>query len=133
MWAEACALIGRAERLHRQFFQPRRSRSTQPSWEPPADIFETDHDLWVMVALPGVDADRVAVQLGDGLLIVTGVRRMPVETRAARIHRLEIPFGHFERRVALPTAHLELGRHDVVNGCLVLKLHKRPKRSGPAR
>jgi len=133
MWAEACALIGRAERLHRQFFQPRRSRGIQPGWEPPADIFETERDLWVMVALPGVAADRIEVQLDDGLLIVTGLRRMPVETRVAHIHRLEIPFGRFERRVALPTTHLELGQHDVVNGCLVLKLRKRHKRSGPAR
>ena len=54
MWAEACELLDRAERLNRQFFQPLSTR--QAVWEPPVDLFETDRALWVVVALPGVAA-----------------------------------------------------------------------------
>src|SRR5882757_3483664 len=52
MWAEACELLDRAERLNRQFFQPLSTRKAV--WEPPVDLFETDRALWVVVALPGV-------------------------------------------------------------------------------
>jgi HSP20 family molecular chaperone IbpA len=79
MWAEACALIGRAERLHRQFFQPRCARGVQPSWEPPADIFETEHDLWVMVALPGVEAERVEIHLDIRTVLLPSRNRKDFE------------------------------------------------------
>ena len=51
MWTDACAQIGRAERLHRQFFHP----GSAAGWEPPIDVFETDEELWIMAALPGVE------------------------------------------------------------------------------
>ena len=59
MWSEACDMLARAERLHREFFQPVRSGLRTPSWEPPVDIIETERDVLVLVALPGVDPDRV--------------------------------------------------------------------------
>ena len=54
MWAEACALIDRAERLQRQFFQPGLS-AAPASWEPPIDILETERELSIIAALPGVE------------------------------------------------------------------------------
>src|SRR5262245_49501790 len=42
MWAEACAMIERAEQLHRQFFQPAFATAALASWEPPVDVFEGD-------------------------------------------------------------------------------------------
>lgn len=53
MWAEACEMLDRADRLHRQFFRLGRETNRGASWEPPVDIFETATDLAVMVALPG--------------------------------------------------------------------------------
>ena len=62
--------------------------------------------------------------LSAGVLIVTGERSLPVELRNARIHRLEIPQGHFERRIELPPARFELSGRHLANGCLMLQLHK---------
>ena len=45
MWAEACEMLTRAERLHRQFFQPARGGAQTPTWEPPADVVETDREV----------------------------------------------------------------------------------------
>src|SRR5262249_14224633 len=59
MFSEACEMLARAERLHRQFFQPVRSASRLPVWEPPADMLETEREVLVLVALPGVAADGV--------------------------------------------------------------------------
>ena len=47
MWAEACEMLARAERLHRQFFQPARGRAQTPTWEPPADVVETDREVLI--------------------------------------------------------------------------------------
>jgi HSP20 family protein len=121
MWTQACEAMDRAERLHRQFFH---RAHTAPCWEAPVDIFETDEVLTLLIALPGVASDDVRVTLSAGVLIVSGERPLPPELRNARIHRLEIPHGHFERRVELPPARFEIfGRH-LANGCLMLQLHK---------
>jgi HSP20 family protein len=121
MWAQACEAIDRAERLHRQFFH--RAPAT-PCWEAPVDIFETDHLLTIVIALPGVNPDRVQVTLSAGVLIVSGERPLPDELRNARIHRLEIPHGHFQRRIELPPARFELSGRHLADGCLMLQLQK---------
>ncbi len=126
MWAEACELLERAERLHRQFFQVGRPGARRPTWEPPVDVFETQRELWILVALPGVAAERVEVALDGATLVVAGDRPMPGASRAAQIHRLEIPYGRFERRLELPGGRFQLDRREVVNGCLVLTLLKLP-------
>jgi hypothetical protein len=43
MWADACEMLARAERLHRQFFEPGRATASRlPVWQPPADVLETE-------------------------------------------------------------------------------------------
>jgi len=121
MWEQACEAMERAQRLHRQFFH--RSRAT-PAWEAPCDIFESSEALTIVIALPGVEPDQVKVSLSAGVLIVSGERPLPREVRDARIHRLEIPHGHFERRIELPPARFEISGRHLANGCLKLLLHK---------
>ena len=124
MWAEACELLERAERLNRQFFQPRPATARQPAWEPPVDVLETESELWILVALPGVSVERVEVLVQDGTLVVAGERPMPGRSRAGIIRRLEIPYGHFERRIELPAGRFDVMRRELVDGCLVLGLRK---------
>ena len=123
MWAEACELLDQAERLQRQFFQPA-AGAVRPAWEPPVDIFETEDDLWICVALPGVEPDDVRIVVQDRTLVVTGERPLPPECRAGMIHRVEIPHGRFERRIALQAGRFELRRRELSNGCLTLTLRK---------
>src|SRR5258705_1758644 len=109
MWEQACEAMERAQRLHRQFF---RRSSTAPAWEAPCDIFESDEALTILIALPGVEPDQIKVTLSAGVLIVSGERALPLEVKDARIHRLEIPQGHFQRRIELPPPRVEIsGRH----------------------
>lgn len=125
MWAEACELLERAERLHRQFFQLGISPERRIMWEPPMDIFETERELWIQVALPGVSPAQVSVVVDGGTLIVAGDRPIPVETtRRAVIHRLEIPHGRFERRIELPPGRFEFEQQELIDGCLLLRLRK---------
>jgi len=64
------------------------------------------------------------VGVDDGVLIIVGDRPAPLLQRAAAIHRLEIPQGRFERRIALPKGHYELVRRDLADGCLTLVLRQ---------
>jgi HSP20 family protein len=43
--------------------------------------------------------------------------------RNARIHRLELPQGRFERRLALPPGRFAVSRF-AINGCVALRLEK---------
>jgi HSP20 family molecular chaperone IbpA len=124
MWAEACEMLARAERLHRQFFQPTRGQARLPTWEPPADVVETERELLILIALPGVDPDRVEAHIENGSLVVLGQRTLPSELRDAVIHRLEIPLGRFERRLPLPAGRYEAARRYAVHGCLLVTLRK---------
>jgi HSP20 family protein len=124
MWAEACAMIERAEQMHRQFFQPGSAAAPTASWEPPIDVFESEHDLLIVVALPGVDTQDIEISSEGAVLRVAGVRRLPAAARGTDIVRLEIPQGRFERRIRLPAARWELSRSSLVNGCLLLNLTK---------
>lgn len=123
MWAEACEALTRAERLHRQFFRIGPS-STRPVWEPPIDIFETAGEVWILAALPGIEAPLVEIGVEDGVLVITGERPKPTSNRVAAIHRMEIPFGRFERRIALPPGRFELARRDLALGLLTIALRK---------
>ena len=124
MWSEACEMLVRAERLHRELFRPAASAARQPAWEPPVDILETDREFLVLVALPGVSSEQVEAAIVGGDLLVKGTRILPPELRTAVIHRLELPQGRLERRVRLPAGHYGTVRRSSVDGCLLITLQK---------
>jgi HSP20 family protein len=123
MWSEACAMLARAEGLHRELFRPT-GPSALPAWEPPVDVLETDQEVLVLVALPGVDPDRVEAAIDGNDLVFAGTRVYPAELRTATIHRLELPQGRFERRVRLPGGRYSAVRRSAADGCLLIRLQK---------
>ena len=86
-------------------------------------MFETERQLWIIAALPGVAPEAVRVEIEGELLIITGTRPLPSKERNANIVRLEIPYGCFERRVAL-SPRLRLSTRELQHGCLVLTFAK---------
>ena len=124
MWSQAFDLIEEAERLHRRFFRLAGSARTQPVWEPPADVFEDEREIVVVVAMPGVAPERVQVVSEPGALVVRGARSLPFSGSRHAVRQLEIPYGAFERRIPLPDARLEVGAPELALGCLVLRLRK---------
>lgn len=126
MWAEACEMLDRAERLQRQFFRPGQVARQGPTWEPPIDIFETEREIGIFVALPGVEPQLIEVSVDGNTLRVAGSRQLPSFADSFAIHRLEIPHGRFERRIRLQSGRLELERREARNGCLLLVFSKHP-------
>jgi HSP20 family protein len=122
MWSRACALIDEAERRHRRFFELVTARSRQPAWEPPVDIFVLDGELQVLVALPGVRAEDIEIELTSEGLHVKAASRLPRLAHEARIVRLEIPYGRMERRIALPPGRYQLLGQELLDGCLRVRL-----------
>jgi HSP20 family molecular chaperone IbpA len=124
MWSEACEMLARAERLHRELFRPAGLAARVPSWEPPIDMLETEREVIVLVALPGVNLDQVDAAVDGNELVVAGTRVLPAELATAVIHRLELPQGRFERRVRLPAGRYNAVRRAAADGCLLITLQK---------
>jgi HSP20 family molecular chaperone IbpA len=110
--------------MHRQFFRLSASERTHAVWEPPVDVFEDEREIVIVVALPGVPAERIEVTSEPGALLVRAERPLPFSGSRRALRQLEIPYGWFERRVALPNVRLEAGTREVAHGCLILTLRK---------
>ncbi len=121
MWAEALDLLQGGERLQRRFFALESLQSV-PCWEPSVDLYENGDELRLLVALPGVHSRQIEVVLDEAGLVVRGTRPIPQALRRATIHRLEIPYGRFERWIALPPGNYRLHEQFLEDGCLVLVL-----------
>ena len=124
MWAQALEMLEQADRLHRQFFEPGPARVAGPTWEPPIDVVDNGGEAWVLVALPGVPPGRVEVAFDGDTLTVRGARMLPAEYHEGTIRRLEVPYGRFERRVAIPAGRFDLAEQRFENGCLVVCLRR---------
>lgn len=125
MWAQACDLLAQAEGMHRRFFRLTASpRAPVASWEPPIDVFEDDSEVVVVVAMPGVVTERVEITSEPGVLVVRAERQQPFSGQRYAVRQLEIPYGSFERRIALPEGRLEAASREMTHGCLIVRLLK---------
>ena len=122
MWSRALAMLDQAERMQRQMFTP--VRQAQAAWAPPVDVLETEREVLVLVALPGVEFDEVKALINQDELLISGCRTYPSEMRNATIHRLELPQGRFERRIRLPAGRYSAVHRSESNGCLLITLQK---------
>jgi HSP20 family protein len=124
MWGEALSLLEEADRLQRQFFRVGPAAGARV-WEPPIDVLETPEGVRVHVALPGVSAESIVIGLEPDAVAIAALRPFPSGDGSERIHRLEIPYGRFERRIVLPLHALELSDKTFANGMLTLTFLRR--------
>src|ERR1700751_1951180 len=121
MLSNAIETLARAERLHQQFLNLR--PTSEPSWEPPIDVLETDREVLILIALPGVDPDEVLAVIDKGMLVVSGHRGFPSEFPKSRILPLGRPQGGCDRSIPLPLGRYIISRV-AANGCGGLRLTK---------
>jgi HSP20 family molecular chaperone IbpA len=74
------------------------------------------------VALPGVRPERIAVEVEGSRLLVTATRAAPLDGGTTAVHRLEIPYGSFQRAIVLPHGGWGLREESFTAGCLQLRL-----------
>jgi len=125
MLAEAVEMLDDAQRLQRQFFRISAAHGG-PCWEPPVDVIDNGRSLTLLVALPGVPPDQFAVQVEGRALVVRGERKIGASVGSGAIVQLEIPYGRFERRIALPAGAYKLVDMQLEHGCLRINLEPLP-------
>ena len=105
---------------------------SQLVWAPVVDIAETPKVYILRAELPGIPEEAVKITVEDGVLTLTGERRVEKEDKNEKLHRVERAYGSFTRSFALPS-DVEDGRiqADYKDGILSIRLprtaEKKPK------
>jgi HSP20 family protein len=72
------------------------------AWEPLTDITEDEKEFLVKAELPEVKKEDVKVNVEDGILRISGERKMEKEEKDKKYHRIERSYGSFLRAFTLP-------------------------------
>ena len=134
-----------------RLFDDRAYRSGESvGWTPSCDIFEDEDGLALRFELAGVDPKDVDIQFEDekeiivkaelpemkkedvkvtvdqGILTISGERKLEKEDKRENYHRIELAYGTFTRTFSLPsTVDAEKIRAEAKNGMLTVHLPKR--------
>lgn len=84
------------------FSWPSRDTGLFSGWSPTLDMFDDKDNFLVMVELPGMKKEEIDIALHDGVLTVSGERKMEHERTEGETFRSERYFGKFQRSVTLP-------------------------------
>ncbi|MBT8442117.1 MAG: Hsp20/alpha crystallin family protein [Gammaproteobacteria bacterium] len=71
-------------------------------WRPVANISETPKEYLVKAELPEVSKDDIQVKVNDGVITISGERRMETKSEDEQVHRIESFYGSFARSFNLP-------------------------------
>lgn len=71
-------------------------------WAPLVDITEDDKEYLVKAELPGLKKEEVKVTVEDGVMTISGERKVEKEEKTKKYHRVERAYGKFERSFTLP-------------------------------
>ena len=72
-------------------------------WTPAVDIVENDEAYVLQVDVPGIDPERIDIQMENGVLSIGGERTYG-QRDPEPYKRVERPHGRFHRRFSLPDA-----------------------------
>ncbi len=75
---------------------------SQGVWSPDVDIYENKDSIIVKADIPGVEKDKVKVEIKDNVLTIRGERKEERETKEHNVYRMERRYGEFVRSFALP-------------------------------
>jgi len=100
--------------------------SLRDGWSVPAiDMFQTENEIVVKVALPGIKPEDVQINITGDVLHIKGEMRYEDEKKEKSWHIREQRMGAFERAVALPTEVVtDQAKAEFENGVLAITLPK---------
>ena len=117
----------RSTRLFDDFFTPFNSvfEDVSTGMQPAVDIYEKDEKLIFEAELPGIEKDKIKVDVKGRVLTLSGEHEQDEEAKENGRYRRERRFGKFERTFKLP---FEVTEKQIdasyTNGVLVLKVDK---------
>ena len=97
-------------------------------FSPAVDIQETEKEFLLKVELPEVKKEDVEVTIQEGVLTITGERKLEKEEKGKKFHRVERAYGTFVRAFQVPSdADEKKITAEYKDGLLVLPLAKLEK------
>lgn len=126
-WEPAREMMTLREAMDRLFDDAfTRPLSLRDGWTPPAiDMYQTDDEVVVRAALPGIQPADVQINITGDVLYIKGEAKHDEEKREKAWHIREQRMGAFERAVALPTDVVaDRAKAEFENGVLTITLPK---------
>lgn len=94
---------------------------------PKVDVSETENEIRVVANVPGIEPDKVDIEVGDDYLSISGriEKEIKDEDKNGKVYRYEREYGEFRREFSLPT---RVDKNGIVakakNGVLTITLPK---------
>ena len=124
-----------ADLMQRDFIRPTIPRlsgeygnTPVADWVPAVDIIEEQDSFVLHADVPGVTREDIEVSMDDGVLTVSGERRIEAQDDTDGLRRIERVSGRFHRRFSLPeTADAGRIAAKSANGILEVTIPKLPE------
>lgn len=92
---------------------------------PKVDISETEKEVKVVANVPGVDPDKLEIEIDENLLTISGSVEKEEEEKDEKFYRFERGYGEFKRQFTLPAkVNPDQVQAKVKNGVLTIILSK---------
>ena len=73
-------------------------------FSPSIDIKETGKNVKITAEMPGMTRDDIGVSVHNGVLTISGEKKVEKEEKETNYHHVERSYGCFSRQIALPDA-----------------------------
>lgn len=104
---------------------PAATRAEDAVWAPRVDVHETDNEILLDVELPGIEKNDVKVEVKDGVLTISGERKLERKVKEDGYQSVERRYGKFERSFGLgETVNAEKITASSKNGIMTITLPK---------
>ena len=79
-----------------------RDETAARTWMPLANISESENEYLIKIELPDVKKEDVKIAVADGIITISGGRKLEREDKAGNAIRVESMYGAFTRSFVLP-------------------------------
>jgi HSP20 family protein len=110
-----------------------RDETAARTWMPLANISESENEYLIKIELPDVKKEDVKIAVADGIITISGERKLEREDKAENAIRVESMYGAFTRSSVLPDCVEANGiRAEAKDGVLHIHVPKaKTKKSDP--
>ncbi len=96
-------------------------------WKPNIDVYESLDEIMVLADLAGLNKEEMQIELGRRKIKIGGVRKTIWVLEKGHYCLAEIPHGHFERNIILPTpVDAQSAVASYSDGILMVRINKLP-------
>jgi HSP20 family protein len=79
-----------------------RDETVARTWMPLANISESENEYLIKIELPDVKKEDVKIAVADGIITISGERKLEREDKAENAIRVESMYGAFTRSFVVP-------------------------------